>query len=159
MRRVLDSFAVVAVAGEWATGLRVTGWEKGSVTEAVAEIAGRWLQERGGAGPVDQMEAVKATREFLDRNATRLIPLPVRNTGQGLGREILGYRDESYFYLLSQTFAEINKGRDIDVSARLLEAAGHLVRGGERNSLLYRVPKAGDARPRAYRISRSILDA
>lgn len=160
VRRVIDAFALVAVAGEWASDYGVTGWESGSVTAAVGEIARRWLQERGGTRPIDQMEAANVTREFLERNGNRLITLPVRDAKAASNdREILGYRDATHFYLLSQTFTEIHKGRNIDASARLLEEAGYLERGGERNSLLYRVPKAGESRPRAYRITRAILDA
>lgn len=89
----------------------------------------------------------------------RLLTLPVKDgKAPSHDREILGFRDETHFYLLSQTFADIHKGRNSDASARLLEESGHLERGGERNSLLYRVPKAGEARPRAYRITRTILD-
>ena len=61
--------------------------------------------------------------------------------------------------VLRRDHGEVPPRVDYSLTPPGLEAAGHLVRGGERNSLLYRVPKAGDARPRAYRISRSILDA
>lgn len=44
--RGLDSFAIVAAAGEWATELSVTGWSAGNATTAVIEMSKAWV-----AGP------------------------------------------------------------------------------------------------------------
>lgn len=42
--RGLDSFAIVAAAGEWATELGVTGWPAGSATEAVVKMSKAWIE-------------------------------------------------------------------------------------------------------------------
>lgn len=53
VRRVLDSFALIAIAGEWATEWGLTGWAPGMASDAVRTIAQRWLTGRGTM-PLDQ---------------------------------------------------------------------------------------------------------
>jgi len=156
VNRVLDSFALVAVAGEWATNFGVTGWEKGVATTAVTEIARRWLKDRGSSKSRDLIEAIRGTREFLERSAHLLITLPAKSVR--MASEVLGYKDDAYFYILPKTFADIHAGRTPESIARLLEGAGFLERGGERNSLLFRLRDTGKDRPRAYRIRREIME-
>lgn len=160
VHRVVTSFARVAVAGELATKLQITGWPSGTAAAAVVEIARRWLDGRGSVMPRDQAEAVENTRAYLLRHGERFQMIPVQDESATLP-DLFGYRDKEFFYILPQAFAEIHAGRTPDTIAAFLQDAGYLSRGGEKGSLQIKMSGLGknQPRPRAYRIRNSILDA
>lgn len=126
--RVIQSFALVAVAGEWATEFGITGWETGAAETAVIKIAKRWLEARGGDAPHDQAEAIKQTRDYLLQHETsRFVPIRVEGKNaesQGAIAEVAGYRDSEFVYVFSKTFSEIHADRDAATCAVFLRDAG-----------------------------------
>lgn len=164
IRRVVENFALIAVAGEWASAWGITGWPQGIASEAVGSIAQRWLAERGRM-PLDQRQAVEKVRDHLATLEQAFVPLNAAKTIPEGQVWPPGFSDDTSFYVLNATLADIatkaakQDGRD-NVASLLeaLEAADFLQPGGEKTGKQVRLPAIGKQRPRAYRIRRTILD-
>lgn len=152
IRRVITSFAVVAVAGEWATKWGLTGWKPGTAVEAVKTIAHRWLKNRMQM-PEERATEITKMRDYLIANEKHFSSLSDARIVSG--DDVRGYQDDTFFYVLPATFSEIGDKNKV-LSA--LTEAGYLERGGEEKSLQFRLPAVVPSRPRAYRVSRTILD-
>jgi putative DNA primase/helicase len=152
IRRVITSFALVAIAGEWATKWGLTGWKPGTAAEAVKKVARRWLDNRLRM-PIGQAEEIKKMRDYLIANEKHFSSLSDARIVSG--DDVRGYQDDTFFYVLPATFSEIGDKNKV-LSA--LTEAGYLERGGEEKSLQFRLPAVVPSRPRAYRIRRTILD-
>src|SRR5262249_43380828 len=61
--RALRRFAVIAYAGELATELGITGWEKNEATRAVERCILDWLEQRGGAGSLEIQSAIAKLKD------------------------------------------------------------------------------------------------
>ncbi|SNT42259.1 putative DNA primase/helicase [[Luteovulum] sphaeroides subsp. megalophilum] len=158
IRRVLNAFALVSVAGEWASEFGITGWEPGAASAAVRQVARRWLDGRGSAS-LDDSVAVEKTRDFLLQNESRFVEIPLKRSQKQDTSTLLGFRDAEYLYLLSSTMARI--GSTPRTLARNLREAGYLVPGdADGPSLQVRMSElVGGKRPHVYRVRRAILEA
>ncbi|WP_201157094.1 DUF927 domain-containing protein [Rhodobaculum claviforme] len=159
IRRVIQSFALVATAGEWATDWDLTGWVPGTASAAVRTIAARWLAGRGRL-PFEQSENLKKVRAYLATNEQRFAALNAKGRVTPPDEERLGYQDEAFFYLLPPALTNLAHALDTQAN-KLLEAfaeGGFLEKGGESKSLQFRLPASVPGRPRAYRLRRAILD-
>jgi putative DNA primase/helicase len=158
IRRVLDAFAFIAVAGEWATECNITGWSKGMTSEAVKTVATRWLVGRGRM-PLDQSEALKQVRDYLARIELGFVPIAdVKHIPKG---EISppGYRDDVFFFVLPQTLSLLSGDKGVPTALlNYLLNAEYLEKGNEKDSLQFRMGPIISGRPRVYRIRRTILD-
>jgi putative DNA primase/helicase len=63
--RVVDRFALVAVAGEMATKAGLTGWKEGDATLAAYTCFIAWIEARGGLENREEMEAVAYVRKMI----------------------------------------------------------------------------------------------
>jgi putative DNA primase/helicase len=63
--RVVDRFALVAVAGEMATKAGLTGWKEGDATLAAYTCFISWIDARGGLENREEMEAVAYVRKMI----------------------------------------------------------------------------------------------
>jgi putative DNA primase/helicase len=68
--RALRRFALLAVAGEYATQWGLTGWPAGEAIAGIKTCAAAWLHQRGGAENLEERRQVERLREFLSRFAT-----------------------------------------------------------------------------------------
>ena len=64
--RVVQRFALVAVAGELATRAGVTGWKQGEAEVAAFMCFEDWLNERGGAGNSEEAKALAQVRAWFE---------------------------------------------------------------------------------------------
>ena len=64
--RVVQRFALVAVAGELATRAGVTGWKQGEAEVAAFMCFEDWLNERGGAGNSEETKALAQVRAWFE---------------------------------------------------------------------------------------------
>lgn len=158
IRRVLGSFAVVSVAGEWATVWGLTGWEPGLATEAVKAIASRWLDARGRM-PLDQSKSVEHMRDYLAAHETQFVQVSEVRSNVSIPCDPPGFQDELYFYILPSTIAKIgeDKAKCTAMMTAILDA-GYLEKGSEKNSLQFKMNPIAGHRPRVYRIHRAILE-
>jgi putative DNA primase/helicase len=157
VRRVLRGFAIIAVAGEWATEFGITGWTPGEAAAAVQDIALRAALPFATEKPSEQSKAVEATREALSSGADRFLDLSHEKDPADGREERLGYQDAEYFHVLPKALEAMHGGRAAEATARRLKDAGFLDPGGEHNCLMYRLslPKWVNEK----RVRRSILDA
>lgn len=76
--RAAARFALVAMAGEWATAWGVTGWERYTAWNAVKACFAAWLGERGGAGDQEEAKVLEALCHLIESHGearfTRLSP-------------------------------------------------------------------------------------
>lgn len=65
VQRAARRLALVAVAGDLATEMGVTGWPKGAASQHVATIFRDWLAERGTNGSREDQHLFAAFRKFM----------------------------------------------------------------------------------------------
>ena len=68
--RVVDRFALVALAGEMAAEWGVVPWRSGNAEWAAEVCLQAWLFQRGGIGSGEHERGVAAVLEFIERHAT-----------------------------------------------------------------------------------------
>jgi putative DNA primase/helicase len=153
IRRVITSFALVAIAGEWATKWGLTGWKSGAASEAVKTVARRWLDNRLDM-PMGQAEEIKKVRDYLVANEAHFVMLS--DAQNKLSAAVDGYQDDTFFYVLPAALTD-RIGDKSKVLKALIDG-GYLEKGGEDKSFQFRLPAVVPNRPRVYRIRRTILD-
>jgi len=154
--RAIKRLAVVAIAGEKSTAMRILPWTKGEAFRSVQTILTRHLNARGGSGS-DTERALVSVKDFLlTHGASRF-----RDLGNETDRVInlAGYRDtnNASFLFTPKGFREACHGHDVKDVARLLAHRG-LMRTPDEGHLTERVSVPGVGRTRLYAISAEILD-
>lgn len=64
--RAAARFALVAMAGEWATKCGVTGWEPRTAWNATAACFTAWMHERGGAGDQEESKVIETLCHLIE---------------------------------------------------------------------------------------------
>jgi putative DNA primase/helicase len=152
--RVLQRFAVVAVAGELATEWGITGWKKGEAETAAFECFESWRASRPGDGATDDETAIRQVRsKILAHSNSRFQALRPRLDGVGEPihepiRDRLGFREENedgetVHLVFPDAFRdELCKGFDSERVAKLLAERGFLKRDGKHLTVRHTVPGA-----------------
>lgn len=143
--RVAERFALVAVAGELATRLGVTGWAQGDALAGVRACFAAWLAERGHLGNYEDAAALEQVRRFFIANQyTRFADW---HDSQHRPANMVGFRrvepEGVAFYVTAPGWNEITKGYDPKKVARLCQEAGLLeVKPGDdgRRQQVQRLP-------------------
>ena len=68
--RVAKRFAIVAAAGEMATGANITGWQAGQATTAVMTCLDNWLDNYGRDGEHEQRQIIKHIQAFIEQHGS-----------------------------------------------------------------------------------------
>jgi putative DNA primase/helicase len=155
--RAAYRFGLVAVAGELATKLGITGWEEGEATMAAADCFERWLHSRGGPIQLEELQAFRQVRTFIEAHGEdRFTPWagpdlpPDESSSRTYDR--VGFRrdrnDQSEYYILPESFrAVVCKGLDYHVAVKALRNRGWLVPDKHDNpSKVERLPGLGVTR-------------
>ncbi|GAC1607463.1 MAG: DUF927 domain-containing protein [Aquirhabdus sp.] len=66
--RVAMRFALVGVAGEFATAIGITGWDAGEAKGAATTCFNDWLASRGGAGDLEHDRMLSLLPDFIRAN-------------------------------------------------------------------------------------------
>lgn len=137
VRRVADRFALVAAAGELASGLGVTGWPGGVAAEAALKCFRDWLAERGGMGSGEVADARARLRRAVEVDGhARFLPWEPDNRTV-VRMNALGYRrqpdeamtnDPPAFYVHASGMAELMAGLDRKAVLEGLAYDGVIVR-------------------------------
>lgn len=160
--RAVTRFALVAMAGELATRLGITGWAPGEATEATKAAQtclAAWLAERGHTGNQEDAASLAQVRHFF--TAYQLSRFADWDDSGHRPGNLVGYRktdpDGVIFAVLPDGWREICKGRNPDKVARLCADAGWLqTPGGGRLQSLKRLP--GMTNPaRVYLFTMAVL--
>ncbi len=72
VRRVATRFALVAAAGELASGAGITGWRQGEAAEAARSCFNAWLAARGHVENGEEVAMLAQVRAFLEKNGDAL---------------------------------------------------------------------------------------
>lgn len=70
VRRVALRFALLAVAGEYATMWGITGWKRGNATWAVKKCFSAWLAARGCTGNLEEQRIVAHVTGFIEQHGS-----------------------------------------------------------------------------------------
>ena len=168
--RVIQRFALIAAAGEFAVEFGIVPWAQGVPTADALELFRGWLRARGGAGPAEERQMVAQVQRFWELHGeSRFDNLDTPPTNPFTGQEMkerpssqrAGYRegkgDDRRWFTLPQTWRdEVCIGLDAMEVARTLARRGILERGDGKN-LMKRV-SIGSDRLRAYVITPKVFE-
>lgn len=158
--RVAAIFGLVKAAGEWATGMGITGWTNAEVISAVDRCFLAWLSARGGTGARDIESGILAVRAFIQiEGAGRF-----QNLHDNLCRvqHRAGFKEcvggQWHYYILPEVFQnEICNGFDYQAVAKELIRRGHLkTQKGNHLTIRKRVEELGT--PHVFGIEPSFLE-
>lgn len=154
VERVLGHFALIAAAGALATKAGITGWKPGDAPQALIELSREWIEAQDRSEHWQIKQAVDRTSAFLRAHGKsrfeKACSAPV------VGRA--GYRDEKWFFILSDAWNEIHAGHLPRDQAKHLISGRWMVRGDGKN-LMSKTPGWVPGRPRAYKVRAEILNA
>lgn len=68
MGRIVDRFALLAVAGELASLADITGWTSGEALRAAQACLDAWLKDRGHSANQEESDALERIRRFIMAN-------------------------------------------------------------------------------------------
>jgi putative DNA primase/helicase len=113
VKRVAQRFALVAFAGEMATGWGITGWQEGTAQEAAITLFKQWLNERGGAEEHERTAVLEQVKLFFELHGNSRFEDEIHSDfkiNQRAGRrEVSG--DCVDYYVLPEVFnQEVIKG-------------------------------------------------
>lgn len=171
--RVADRFALVAAAGEMATGLDITGWEPGAAVAAARRCFTDWLAERGGIGSSEVADARQRIRRAIEVDGhSRFLPwyrdprTVIRTNALGyVRREADDQRDiPPVFFLHASGMDELLAGLDkrsvLEGLAEIGVVQRHeVISKGEREIVLnktFKVPSEGTSK-RLYQLDLEAL--
>ena len=126
--RALRRFALLAVAGEFASKWGITGWPQGAATAGIKTIVDAWLSCRGGAGNLEQQRMVQRLQEFLGKHwSGRFMDWDRVTDSHSPGKDgVVGLRKKGdllwQFYITAEGWTEIYKGMDPVAAAHTLSA-------------------------------------
>jgi uncharacterized protein (DUF927 family)/5S rRNA maturation endonuclease (ribonuclease M5) len=159
--RAAQRFGLIAAAGEFATALGVTPWEKGEARAAAAWALEQWITQRGGTDPAEVRQAVEQVRLAIEQHGEArfeaLDGADARPVNNRLGWR-KGSGPEREWWIPPQVWkAEICDGLDPTFVAKTLCERSHLRTQGGRG-FQCKVNLGGDRRAWAYVLTGSILD-
>jgi putative DNA primase/helicase len=126
VHRVLNRFSLVAVAGELATQLGITGWSKGETKKAVGICFSAWLESRGGSGSQETKIALTQIQHFFELHGESRFTLwtdgnPISKTINRAGFFKKNEDGSVEYFVFSEVFKkEICEGLDSSFVAKLL---------------------------------------
>jgi uncharacterized protein (DUF927 family) len=166
--RAAQRFALIAAAGELATGAGITGWATGEAIEAAARCFKSWVEARGTTGAGDIVEAINQVRRFLGvHGASRFQSAKARcdNQGTPIHEKVIdraGFRvddgdgEATKYLILPEVFRqEVCEGFDSRAVARALLQRGYLDCEPPHLTKKPRLPEVGTIR--VYAVKSSIL--
>jgi putative DNA primase/helicase len=183
IRRVVDRFALVALAGELATEAGITHWKPQDASHAAYTCLNAWIDSRGGLANRDELDAIRHVREMIAMNQRgryiaweRTHDSKAPNVPNALGwrRKLSaagniieqydenatgdGEREVEYVHDSTVFKREFCNGKDADFVLKMLKARGHLRHDKDRNTSSVRLPGIGTrATSRCVVIRSSIL--
>lgn len=169
VHRAADRFALVAVAGEMASRMGLTGWRDGEAKAAAYTCFIAWCEERGGFGSRDDMETLAHVRRLIASNGRgRYVPWERANdtrapnvpnalgwrrklsvTGAAIENDDFNAtgddgREVEFVHTRDVFRQEFCQGREEKRVLDLLKKAGHLRHAPSRYTLAVRLPGMDD---------------
>ncbi len=135
--RVCGKFAVIAIAGEYATGAGVTGWQQGDAVAAVASCFKSWLDSRGGGGNQERTAILSSVKAFFESHGESRFSDMTDASRITINRA--GFRKstsdgQEYFVLAEAYKRDVCAGFDMKTVSKVLTDAGWLAPDGDGKS-------------------------
>ena len=159
--RAAARFGVVAVAGELATQLGLTGWRQGDAENAAAACFSSWITERGSIRSSDDDQAVRTVRYYLERFGNlRFHDMKVAGPTERAGfRRPADDKEQEAFLILKEPFRlDICAGFDYSRVAKTLHERGHLKKDHEKWTTKVRIPAMGRGTVDVFWVRTSIFE-
>lgn len=169
VKRVADRFALVAVAGEIASALKISDWPAGVANDSAHRCFNDWLQERGGIGSSEVAEARRRISEAIQLHGSSRFQRWVKSSSDRMViTNRMGFvrvegdpdveETESHYYFMVAPLKELLAGLDTrGVIADLLAEGAIVSQGGKPNKVFH--VSSGGGKHRLYQIDRAKLDA
>ncbi|RQV69420.1 DUF927 domain-containing protein [Burkholderia cenocepacia] len=126
--RVCQRFALIGLAGEYATAAGITGWNEGDALGAAADCFAVWLDGRGGAGNQEKDSILSHVKAFFEAHEesrfSDLNDISDRPTINRAGFRRVTESGTEYFVLPEIFKREICSGFEPKAAARALVDAG-----------------------------------
>lgn len=126
--RVCQRFALIGLAGEYATTAGITGWNEGDALGAASDCFAVWLDGRGGAGNQEKDSILSHVKAFFEAHEesrfSDLNDISDRPTINRAGFRRLADSGTEYFVLPEIFKREICNGFEPKAAARALVDAG-----------------------------------
>ncbi|VVE01606.1 DUF927 domain-containing protein [Pandoraea terrigena] len=126
--RVCQRFALIGLAGEYATSSGITGWADGEALQAAATCFAAWLENRGGAGNHEKTSILSHVKAFFEAHEesrfTDLNDMSDRPTINRAGFRRNGENGVEYLVLPEVFKREICAGFEPKSAAKALVDAG-----------------------------------
>lgn len=151
--RIVDRFALLAVAGELATEAGLTGWEQGEAYKAAKSCLDAWISDRGHIANQEEADALERVRNFITTNQyTRFAGWYANDKNRP--SNVVGFRKveegnnsreaETTFYIYASGWKEICGTFNAAKTAALCREKGWLTPGCDgKNSRMERLPEVG----------------
>ena len=132
--RAAQRLALIAVAGELATALGLTGWRRGEARAAASWALTQWIEARGGLEPAEARQVIAQLRLFVEANGEARFdnlddpaakPVPNR-AGWREGRG-----EDRRWLIPPESWKEIFAGLDPKFAARVLAERGMIERAAD----------------------------
>jgi len=160
--RVAKRFAIVAAAGEMATGAGITGWQAGQATTAVMTCLDNWLDNYGRDGEHEQRQIIEHIKAFIELHGSSRFQ-PCHSTAyQDFETKItnrVGYHnyDTGEYYFTTSTFDEVCSPFNKSKVLQVLDEAGLLnITESDRKTCKVALPFKKN-RTRVYAVKNDIL--
>jgi len=176
--RVAGRFALVAAAGELATGLGLLPWPEGEADKAAVRCFAAWLAARGGGGPAELRDGLAQVRAFIEAHGSSRFEAvwpadvakmadvspraeaSIRKTVARAGFRRLeheGVGDRWEYYVLPEAWrSEVCKGFDPKSIGEEMQRRGWL-RGGDDGRLTQKPRVPGHGPTRVYVVTADFL--
>jgi len=149
--RVVERFAIMAMAGEMAIEYGVLPWKPGTALQACQQLYGEWVA-RVGSGNAEDRKILIALSEYLDTYGdAKFADITFNNPANGGAHELSGYyrvEEGNRLYMLYAAAlkkAVPNFGPD-RVCLALKEAGALITQSDGRNQKVVSIPNKGKAR-------------
>lgn len=158
--RMASRCALIALAGEHATRLGLTGWVEGEAFNAAKACFEAWSERYGKDGSKEERTLVDDVRRFFQQHgASRFESL---EEGESSGRVVInrvGFYNASFYYVPAQMFQVVCGGHDTRRAAKTLVRVGILKPGNDgKNAQSIRLPRLKTESPsRCYVFSADAL--
>lgn len=81
VKRVIDRFALISLAGSLATELGLTGWGKDNARKCVTQLMLEWVSERNATEDSEHRKVIQAIQDFISKHEARFTAFNSDETG------------------------------------------------------------------------------
>lgn len=136
--RVCNRFAIIAIAGEYATGAGITGWQQGDAVTAAGTCFKSWLDSRGGGGNQERTAILSSVKAFFESHGESRFA-DITDTTNRVTINRAGFRKstsegQEYFVLPEAYKRDVCAGFDMKAVTKVLLEAGWLAPDSEGKS-------------------------